>query len=353
MTAVDVRRTPLRPVSEPSPIEIKFRCIGDDWPDADRSDWVIDGLVCDTLTVLSGPPKSRKTWFAGHIARSVVTGESLLGFRVNFPGPVFVISTDLGDARQWKKRWGHQSWVSDLYAVEADASEMTDAWWAEVHKHLSYSSAGLLVIDNLNGIAGTSDTDKGDGARKVLAPLMRIAHEVPTLLIAHHGKSGRGPAHSYVTSAQLRHGVAITEDSASAVKTLRLSGNLAPPRRLRVRIDLADRCELLSEGSPDTDAPRRSAAGKASRPDPSFLAEVRAIHEGGSLPCSQSEAGRRIVAAGLKDTAEGGRSAVRRLLQGSRGQQFVRAGEGGQVDLTPLAVETLGAHSPDVPEGLL
>jgi len=44
--------------------------------------WLIEGMVCPWLTLLSGQPKHGKTILAGHIATALINNEPLLGKQI-------------------------------------------------------------------------------------------------------------------------------------------------------------------------------------------------------------------------------------------------------------------------------
>ena len=50
----------------------------DDFDEADTP-WLIEGIVCPSLTIISAQPKHGKTLLAGHIAISLITGQPLAG----------------------------------------------------------------------------------------------------------------------------------------------------------------------------------------------------------------------------------------------------------------------------------
>ena len=66
-------------------MENKFHKVMIDDIEQETEPWLIDGMVCPWLTLLSGQPKHGKTILAGHIATALINNQPLLGKAVK-PG---------------------------------------------------------------------------------------------------------------------------------------------------------------------------------------------------------------------------------------------------------------------------
>jgi RecA-family ATPase len=177
----------------------------DDFPSVPEG-WVIDGLVCPYITVLSGQPKVRKSTLATHIALAVINQTDFLGRQVNTKSnKVAWIGFDGGWHSEIITRCDGNANNSILF--QPGFTSLTQADWNAFGERLIQNQIGLLIVDNLYGFGDLQLNDHYE-AKKVFNCLNQIVHNfgIPVLLIAHSPKGGgsAGAAHSNIIKALAR-----------------------------------------------------------------------------------------------------------------------------------------------------
>ena len=73
----------------------------------EQQDWLIEGILCPSLTLLSGQPKHGKSILAGHIAVSLIQQTPLIGRNVSEGNHIVAwIGYDAGWKQEVIQRWG-------------------------------------------------------------------------------------------------------------------------------------------------------------------------------------------------------------------------------------------------------
>jgi len=209
----------------------------DDFPSVPEG-WVIDGLVCPYITVLSGQPKVRKSTLATHIALAVINQTDFLGRQVNTKSnKVAWIGFDGGWHSEIITRCDGNANNSILF--QPGFTSLTQADWNAFGERLIQNQIGLLIVDNLYGFGDLQLNDHYE-AKKVFNCLNQIVHNfgIPVLLIAHSPKGGgsAGAAHSNIIKALARVLLELKGEAKSGVRTLTTIGNEIPGEKLSIKI---------------------------------------------------------------------------------------------------------------------
>jgi hypothetical protein len=211
-------------------------------------DWLIEGWLATSATMVTGAPESGKSTLVASMAASVVSGNPLLGSEVKTdrPGPVLVIASDPSDISQWAKK-GHSLGVpsGSWELITFDRTR-----WDAYEILAAESQAKLVVFDNI-----TSALEEGvneANPQAILAPLTRILNAgTPVVVIHHSGKGGsKDPMGPTAYQAWRRHGVHISGKGEH--RTLTRSSNLGAWNAVSIRgseVGAAVRFELDEDGS--------------------------------------------------------------------------------------------------------
>lgn len=199
-------------------------------------EWLIEGLICPTLTVLAGQAKAGKSTLAGHLITSLIQGTEILGKIPKKHGiKVCWMGTDGG----WTNEVHHrlQGKVNENLVL----SEMLPVdvrTWEDFGERLVAMGIKLLVVDHLAGLSGEHQMDAQNEATKVLSCLKPIheKHGIAVLLLAHspRGANGGRVAHSYVTEATAR--VLLQLEGQTSVKDLQVRGNEIESKRFVINL---------------------------------------------------------------------------------------------------------------------
>jgi len=209
----------------------------DDFPSVPEG-WVIDGLVCPYITVLSGQPKVRKSTLATHIALAVINQTDFLGRQVNTKSnKVAWIGFDGGWHSEIITRCDGNANNSILF--QPGFTSLSEADWNTFGERLIQNQIGLLIVDNLYGYGDLQLNDHYE-AKKVFNCLNQIVHNfgIPVLLIAHSPKGGgsASAAHSNIIKALARVLLELKGEAKSGVRTLTTIGNEIPGEKLSIKI---------------------------------------------------------------------------------------------------------------------
>jgi hypothetical protein len=184
-------------------------------------DWLIDGWLATSATMVTGSPESGKSSLVASMAAAVSRRESWLGSDVSTSrtGPVAVVVTDPSDATQWAKK------ACDLGVVDDwEVIEFAPERWESIEDLATYMDCPLLVFDNITGALDGPINDADPTA--ILRPLGKIVGAgTPVVAIAHSGKGGsKDPMGPTAYKAWRRHGIHVS--GSGDRRTLTRRGNL-------------------------------------------------------------------------------------------------------------------------------
>ena len=167
--------------------------LGCDWLETSE-EWLIPGLICDSLTLLSGEPKSGKTSLAGHLIRSLILHQEILGL-MPMEGDFKICW--MGTDSKWQREL--QDRIPDLMSkvyFKTLINFKDDEGWVNFIREISETGISLVVIDHLYGLGAGADLDRQIQTQEVLMPLQKLIDKsgAAVLLLAQAGKGSFGRA---------------------------------------------------------------------------------------------------------------------------------------------------------------
>lgn len=224
--------------------------LGSQWVE-ESQEWLIDGLLCDSLTLISGQPKAGKSALAVHLIRSLLSGEPLLSRSVNRRfNHIGWMGFDLKWQRELKGR--APDLLDNISFIDPIHYSLTHEW-AELSNGLQDSGVDFLVVDHLYGLAGKAELDKQYEVQAVLQPLMKVCNSlnIPILLLTQAGKANDGrAAHSVAIEGTARWLIRII-GSGKSNRTLTTVGNNGESERLKVILN-PGQIDLVKEVKTDS-----------------------------------------------------------------------------------------------------
>jgi RecA-family ATPase len=165
------------------------------WADIaeNEPDFLIDGLLHSATNTVSGKPTVGKTRLVAAMAAAIAKEDTeFCGSEVVAGGPVFVVSTDSGEAKRWGLRMREHEVPDGLVGI----AKWNPRDWG-VYSHQA-RSARLFILDNLTGALGGKSIGADDAAREFCEPLAEIAENGTTVvLIAHSAKNFEAQSGKY------------------------------------------------------------------------------------------------------------------------------------------------------------
>jgi hypothetical protein len=281
----------------------------DDFPSVPEG-WVIDGLVCPYITVLSGQPKVKKSTLATHIALAVINQTDFLGRQVNTKSnKVAWIGFDGGWYSEIITRCNGNANNSILFQPGFTSLTQTD--WNTFGERLIQNQIGLLIVDNLYGYGDLQLNDANE-VKKVFNCLNQIVNNfgIPVLLIAHSPKGGgsASAAHSNLIKASARVLLELKGEAKSGIRTLTVIGNELPGEKLSIQIGQTS--TELAEG-------KAEKAKKSEREDVGILISQAKILDKECPMDRRTSAratGKWLYEKGLSGTPGSGRTKINNML---------------------------------------
>lgn len=272
-----------------------------------QQDWLIEGILCPSLTLLSGQPKHGKSILAGHIAVSLIRQTPLIGHNVSEANHnVAWIGYDAGWKQEVIRRWGDCS-QNQIILIDTIRS-LDSGIWLQLASDLKSNGVTLLIIDHLYGLAGALGLNDADQVA-VITNLLRPIYEdfgIAVLLIAQAGKgqfsNGRA-AHSVAIEGEARALIRISDKKRDGSRNLELISNTSGDETLRVKLT-PEQIEL-KQSKPSTDA------SISQRESPDAVRKFLLQADPDQLT-SWSGAGRELMRLGISTSNNGGRSMAKR-----------------------------------------
>lgn len=188
-------------------------------------DWLIPGVLCDSLTLISGEPKMGKTLFAANLVRSLINQTEVLNqqprqgnYRVAWMG------FDMGWQQEFTNKFNDISdYVWFCPSINCKSLEL----WEQLQRDSRMIDINLLVIDHLHGLAPAVDLNYSHFVDEAFLPIQEFfnATGIPILLLHHGNKSGSGrAANSALIEAKARL-LGRISSSRGKHKTIEFIGN--------------------------------------------------------------------------------------------------------------------------------
>jgi len=272
--------------------------------------WVIEGLVCPYITILSGQPKVRKSTLATHIALAVINQTQFLGKDINTrTNKVAWIGFDGGWHREIITRCDGQANNSILF--QPGFTSLNQADWITFGERLSQYQIGLLIVDNLYGFGDLQLNDHNE-AKKVFNCLNLIVdrYGIPVLLIAHSpkGNGSASAAHSNIIKASARVLLELKGEAKSGIRTLTVIGNELSGEKLNIKINQTS-TEFADVKSKESSKSDKDEIGL-------LLSQARLFYNDCPAESRKSAvaAGKWMVEKGLARTPKYGRKRINMML---------------------------------------
>jgi hypothetical protein len=192
-------------------------------------EWLIEGIICPWLTLLSGQPKHGKSSFSGHVAVALIQETPLLGRKIS--GSHHLVAW-MGYDSGWKQDisfWLGNKVDNRIIAFEPIRS-LDIQIWRELAQTLMADGVTLFILDHLYGMAGALGLNDAEHFA-LIANLLRPIYEeygIAVLLLAQAGKGeyGKGrAAHSVAIEGEARALIRIYEKRANGARKIDLSSN--------------------------------------------------------------------------------------------------------------------------------
>ena len=288
----------------------------------DLTPWPIDGLVCPSLTLLSGQPKVGKTTLAGHIASSLINGEPLLG-KGSLAGDHLI--GWMGFDADWRIELANRlkNKARNRITLFDPIRQLDPERWFQFGQVLKSRGVSLLVVDHLYGVAGVLNLNEANNCALVSQALRPIYDElgIPLVLLAQSGKGeySRGrAAHSVALEAEARCLLRLHDKKAGGHRRLDVSSNVAGEESFSITMSP----EGIEQRTVREAVTREVKGRKGIETAKQLLGNDSVEH----LLTSWSGTGEALAQLRLSANADAGRSMAQRL----RAQGFLRE-EAGRI----------------------
>jgi hypothetical protein len=286
--------------------QIKFYSI-DDLPE-EQEEWLVDGLICPSLTLLSAQPKHGKSLLAGHCATALINQTEVLDRKVKEGHHVIGW---MGYDPDWRQEL-RQNWQSvaqnriKIFEPLRNASPKT---WRELAETLMSQSVTLFVIDHLYGVAGATGLNDANEVFKILELIRPIYDEfgIAVLLLSQASKSdwskGRA-AHSVAIEGDARSLIRIYEKRNGGSRKVDVSSNMFGEDTLHVTLTNTE-FTMRSKVKKDKSTP-------SERDSPDRVREFLTLAQPLELTRGWKGAGRELYRLGWSTSPNAGRAMAKR-----------------------------------------
>jgi hypothetical protein len=208
--------------------------LASEW-DGDSEEWLIPNLVCDSLTLISGEPKSGKSSLACHIVRSLVLKQEILGFK---PKDQEFKVAYMGFDFKWQRETRDRllDLVDQVYFPTSATYKSVDEW-DSLGDQMIALGINFLVIDHLYNYSNEADLDRANQVQMVFNPIMKLIERTgAAVLLLTQGARGQGgrAGHSVAIEGQARWLLRLS--SGTKKKTLTTIGNNAETRTFTIQL---------------------------------------------------------------------------------------------------------------------
>ena len=220
-----------------------------EWTESEE-EWIVEGLICDSLTLISGLPKTGKSALALHVIRSLITGEPILQKEVK---KTFNRIGWMGFDFKWQREVSERApdLLDNIFYIDPVHYQNNEGW-NQVIQEMAKLQLDFLVIDHLYGLGSGAELDRQHAAHTVLAPIQQIVQqlEIPILLITQAAKMSNGRAAHSVAFEGLARWMLRISGQGKLTRKIEAIGNNSATEELKVRLNPKE-LEIL--GSSKTD----------------------------------------------------------------------------------------------------
>ena len=279
----------------------------DEIPD-ENEEWLVDGLICPSLTLLSGQPKQGKSMLTGHCAIALINQTEILEGGVK-PGHHIIgwMGYDPDWQQELKTRW-QRSAQGRIILFEPLRKASPETWYQLAQK-LKDDSVTVFVIDHLDGMAGTTELNDAKEVYKLFDLIRPIYTEfgIAVVLIAQATKSffGEGQAgHSISLQGEARVLVQISSATKTGACKVLIKSNSSADRTIYIKLTDTE-CSLQS-------APKSVPKASTQRESPDSVRDFLSRANQTELLCGWSGAGRELHRLGMSENPKAGRQMAKR-----------------------------------------
>jgi hypothetical protein len=293
--------------------------LASEWEESSE-EWLIPSLLCDSLTLLSGVPKVGKTALAGHLIKSLVLQEEILGNKpVSGEFKVAWMGFDFKWRRELLTRLPELQ--NHLYFTSSVRFDDLSGWEALRENIIKYQ-VNFLVVDHLYGLSEGLDIDKGPQMISAFSTIKKLISEtqIGALVLHQAPRNAKGrAAHSIAVEGVARWILEL--DGAGKTKTLKARGNGADSQQFKINLTPQE----LSLKAVADDKPAKPADG-------GLPERARFLLENAPTDIETRKSARALgkwlseQGVGV-DKSESGRSAVNDLLKAGLLMRRVNKGE--------------------------
>jgi hypothetical protein len=271
--------------------------------------WLIPGLLCNSITLLSGEAKMGKTLFAGNLARALINQTEMLG-RIPKQGGYRVAW--MGFDLEWQQEFSNNfdDIRSNVWFADSTNYKNLDGW-RELAKVCYMQDINLLVVDYLCGLAPGVDLNYSHFVDEAYYPLLEFfnATNIPILLLHHANKTGTGrAANSVLIEAKARLIGRISGQQNKKAKTIEFIGNQIETHKMTVVIK-PEGVEFADVKPKKEKKSGREDVGVLVRDAKTFIQECPIERKK-----SARAAGKWLFEKGLIGNADSGRTKINNML---------------------------------------
>nr|WTB30306.1 helicase RepA family protein [Streptomyces sp. NBC_00830] len=207
-----------------------------------ESQFLIEGLIHRTATMIYGRPKAGKSYLALSAAMALAEGSDWLGCPSQLSS-VLLWALDPGQEEETRQRFDDAEGGTDsLLSITSVRPEDADEWWELFTEALLESGTDVLVVDNLSALLGRGSYNNDADVRPALGRLQGLLDVgIAVVLVHHSGKfneetgSQKSPMGSTAIEAWARQFIRVESDGELRVSTV--YGNNVPETTMAIAMD--------------------------------------------------------------------------------------------------------------------
>jgi hypothetical protein len=269
--------------------------------------FLVDGILCDSSTLLVGEPKAGKSLFTAGLIASLLTGREFLGREVAVPEGgwrIAVWHTDDDSDKEYLDRIEsvipYESFKDSLFLYEV-SGRVGCAEWESIRDVVMTDGCNLVIFDNM--IQALTGSVNDDVVVRDFFHGVRVCvrNRIPVLIVTHSsekiGEKGRkpqGPMGNTQISAAVRWQINLSR-TTSGIWTLAGKGSIGDPGEIKFNAPVHDvpRYEVTTEA---TGEEKRSKARQRSKTTLDRNAEIAHFVVSECQGFNQKETAKRIAA---------------------------------------------------------
>ena len=210
-----------------------------EWTESEE-EWIVEGLICDSLTLISGEPKAGKSALALHAIRSLISGEPILQKEVK---KTFNRIGWMGFDFKWQREISDRApdLLDSIFFIDPVHYKNLDGW-QRVMENLVLYNIEFLVVDHLYGLGAGAELDRQHAIQEVIAPLRYIikTFKIPVILITQAGKMSNGRAAHSVALEGLARWMLRISGQGKLTRKIEAIGNNSAAEELKIKLNPAE-----------------------------------------------------------------------------------------------------------------